>query len=488
MLVEKLPPVKSTLQPSNHPYLNGAWTPQHEEVNAFDLEVIEGTIPTDIDGIYLRNTENQLHQPLGRYHPFDGDGMIHQIDFSGGKASYRNRFVRTRCFQAEQDAGGSLWGGLMDRTGTSLCPGFGAHGSLKDSSSTDIIVHAGKAVSTFYQCGEGYILDPETLEQEGVASWVPLDGISAHPKVDGRTGELLFFNYSKHAPYMHYGVVGPDGKLAHYVPVPLPGPRLPHDMMFTPNWSILCDFPLFWDEELLKRDVHVTRLHEGLASRFALIPRYGQPEDIRWFEADPTFVLHFINAYEDGDEVVLDGYFEEDPYPSPIEGGGEYAHMMAYVDEHSFKPKLHRWRFNLADGTTKEARLDDRILEFGMMNERYRGLPYRFAYSTTSKPGWFLFNGFVKHDLQTGESWSLMLDEGRYGSEAPFAPRIGAVDEDDGYLVSFITDENRGTSECILIDCKRFKDGPVCRIALPHKISSGTHAHWVDRTDLNKYL
>nr|WP_315459132.1 carotenoid oxygenase family protein [uncultured Sphingorhabdus sp.] len=484
MQVEKLPPVKATLQPSNHPYLNGAWTPQHEEVTATDLDVIEGRIPDDIDGVYLRNTENQLHQPLGRYHPFDGDGMIHQIDFSGGKASYRNRFVRTRCFQAEQDAAGSLWGGLMDKVGTSKRPGFGAHGSLKDSSSTDIIVHAGKAVSTFYQCGEGYILDPETLEQEGVASWVPLDGISAHPKVDERTDELLFFNYSKHAPYMHYGVVDRSGKLAHYVPVPLPGPRLPHDMMFTSNWSILCDFPLFWDEELLKRDVHVTRLHGGLPSRFALIPRYGQPEDIRWFEADPTFVLHFINAYEDGDEVILDGYFEEDPYPPPLENADGYGHMMAYVDEHSFKPKLHRWRFNLADGTTKEERLDDRILEFGMMNQRYLGLPYRYAYSTTSKPGWFLFNGFVKHDLKTGESWQVMLDEGRYGSEAPFAPRINAVDEDDGYLVSFVTDENRGTSECILIDCKKFDEGPVCRIQLPHKISSGTHAHWADRAVL----
>ena len=487
MIVERLPPVKSTLQPSNHPYLNGAWTPQHEEVTATGLEVIEGAIPTDIDGVYLRNTENQLHQPLGRYHPFDGDGMIHQIDFLNGTATYRNRWIRSRCFEAEQDAGGSLWGGLMDRVGTGKRPGFGAHGSLKDSASTDIIVHAGKAIATFYQCGEGYVMDPETLEQEGVASWVPLDGISAHPKVDERTGELLFFNYSKHAPFMHYGVVGPDRKLAHYVPIPLPGPRLPHDMMFTPNWSIFCDFPLFWDAELLKRDVHVTRLHEGLPSRFALIPRHGQPEDIRWFEADPTFVLHFINAYEDGDEVVLDGYFEEDPYPPPIESGGEYAHMMAYVDEHSFKPKLHRWRFNLADGSTKEERLDDRILEFGMINQRFLGLPYRYAYSTTSKPGWFLFNGFVKHDLHSGESWEVMLDEARYGSEAPFAPRIGAVDEDDGYLVSFITDENRGTSECILIDCKRFTEGPVCRIALPHKISSGTHAHWADRSDLNRY-
>jgi len=484
MQIEKLPPVKATLQPSNHPYLNGAWTPQHEEVTASDLDVIEGRIPDDIDGVYLRNTENQLHQPLGRYHPFDGDGMIHQIDFKGGKANYRNRFVRTRCFQAEQEAEGSLWGGLMDKASMSLRPGFGAHGSLKDSSSTDIIVHGGKAVSTFYQCGEGYVLDPETLAQQGVASWVPLDGISAHPKVDQRTGELLFFNYSKHAPYMHYGVVDRSGQLVHYVPIPLPGPRLPHDMMFTQNWSILCDFPLFWDEELLKRNVHVTRLHEGLPSRVALIPRFGQPEDIRWFEADPTFVLHFINAYEEGDEVVLDGYFEEDPYPPPLDNAEGYGHMMAYVDEHSFKPKLHRWRFNLADGTTREERLDDRILEFGMMNQSYLGQPYRYAYSTTSKPGWFLFNGFVKHDMVTGDSWPLELPEGVYGSEAPFAPRVGAVDEDDGYLVSFVTDENRGTSECILIDCKRFEEGPVCRIALPHKISSGTHAHWADRSVL----
>ena len=120
MLIERLLPVTSSLRPSNHPYLGGAWTPQHEEVTAHDLPLIEGTIPGDIDGVYLRNTENQLHQPLGKYHPFDGDGMIHQISFSGGAARYRNRWVRTRCFAAEQEAGDSLWGGLMDKPGTSL--------------------------------------------------------------------------------------------------------------------------------------------------------------------------------------------------------------------------------------------------------------------------------------------------------------------------------------------------------------------------------
>ena len=143
MIVTRHPPIVTSLAPSNHPYLTGAWTPLHEEVDADDLAVIEGAIPRDIDGVYLRNTENQVHEPLGRFHPFDGDGMIHQIAFQGGKASYRNRFLRTRCFEAEQEAGGSLWGGLADPVTLAKRPGYGAHGSLKDSSSTDVVVHAG---------------------------------------------------------------------------------------------------------------------------------------------------------------------------------------------------------------------------------------------------------------------------------------------------------------------------------------------------------
>jgi carotenoid cleavage dioxygenase len=474
--------IPTTLKPSNHPYLNGAWTPLHEELDATELEIIEGAIPADIDGVYLRNTENQIHQPLGRFHPFDGDGMLHQINFANGRASYRNRFVRTRCFHAEQEAQGSLWGGLMDRAGVSLRPGFGAHGGLKDASSTDVVVHAGKAVSTFYQCGEAYLVDPETLETEGVAHWGPLDGVSAHPKVDERTGELMFFNYSTHAPYMHYGVVDAQNHLIHYRPVPLPGPRLPHDMAFTENYAILNDLPLFWDADALQLNAHVVRMHRGLPSRFAIVPRRGGGE-IRWFNAAPTFVLHWTNAYEDGDEIVLDGYFQSNPEPGKFENAPRgYEHMMGHLDEHTFQSRLHRWRFNLTTGETLEETLDPRILEFGAINQRFAGRRYRYVYSTTAKPGWFLFTGFVKHDLDTRTSQEYALDPGRYGSEAPFAPRLGATEEDDGYLVSFIIDENAGTSECVLIDAQRIGEGPVVRIALPHKICSGTHACWADRS------
>ncbi|MBL8773388.1 MAG: carotenoid oxygenase family protein [Phenylobacterium sp.] len=474
-LVNRVP---STIRPdTDHPYMTGAWSPTFEEWDGADLTVI-GEIPRDLDGVYLRNTENPVHEPIGLYHPFDGDGMIHAMSFRDGRAVYRNRFVRTKGFLAEAEAGEALWAGLAEHPSKSLRPGWGAQGGLKDSSSTDVVVHAGQVLSTFYQCGEGYRLDPATLETLGVEGWVPADGISAHPKVDEATGELLFFNYAKTAPFMHYGVVGPDNRLKHYVPIPLPGPRLPHDMAFTKNWSILNDLPLFWQEDLLPRGIHAARFHPDMPSRFALIPRYGQPDEIRWFEARPCYVLHWLNAWEEGDEVILDGYFQEDPAPPPLPGFGRMGQMMAYLDEHSMKPKLYRWRFNLRTGETKEGPLDDRILEFGTFDQRVAGVKNRYVYSTTAKPGWFLFTGIVKHDLDTGRSWSLAFGEGRYGSEAPFAPRVGGTAEDDGYLVSFITDMAENRSECVVVDAKDIEAGPVCRILLPHRISSGTHACW----------
>ncbi len=478
--------IEPTLKPSDNPYLSGAWTPIHEEVDAEYMEVI-GEIPRDLSGVYVRNTENPVHEAIGVYHPFDGDGMIHAISFENGRASYRNRFVRTKGFVAEQAAYHSIWAGIAEDPRKSLRPGWGAHGRIKDSSSTDVVVHAGRILSTFYQCGEGYRLDPYSLDDEGTAAWVPPEGISAHPKVDPRTGELLFFNYSTKAPFMHYGVVGRDDMLKHYIPVELPGPRLPHDMAFTENYSILIDLPLFWDEELLKSGRHAARFHPSIPTRFAILPRYGSPTEIRWFDAAPTYVLHWMNAWEEGSEIIVDGYFQENPQPEPLkEAPPAYRQMLAYLDQHSMRPKLHRWRFNLKSGETVEERLDDRILEFGSYNQLYSGKRSRYLYSTTAKPGWFLFTGVVKHDFKTGDSTSVEFGEERYGSEAPFAPRLGAKDEDDGYIVSFVTDMKANRSECIVLDAKDIAAGPVCRVMLPHRISSGTHATWASHEEISR--
>lgn len=483
MQVETVDRIHPTLVPGTHPYMTGPFTPNYEEVNAFDLEVI-GEVPERLDGVYLRNTQNPVHQPLGTYHPFDGDGMLHLLSFRRGKVEYRNRFVRTKGFEEEQAAGRALYAGLIDRPSLAERPGWGARGGLRDTAATDVIVHAGQALATFYQCGEPYRLDARTLALKGVSAWgeqvLPDGGISAHPKVCPRTGDLLFFNYSTQAPYMHYGEVDRHDRLVHYVPVPLPGPRLPHDMVFTENFAILNDFPLHWDETLLAQGKHRAVYHADRPARFAVVPRRHAPQTgIRWFEASPTYVLHWLNAWEEGDEIVMHGYHQETPMPK-----GGYDREGRTLGPARYGPTLYEWRLNLITGKTRERQLDDRLLEFGMINASYWGRPYRYSYNMLAHPGHFLFDGILRYDHVTGEAQQYQFGEGRFGSESPMAPCHDAQAEDDGYVVSFVTDMNTNRSECVVLDARNIAAGPVARIILPHRISSGTHACWADAREI----
>jgi carotenoid cleavage dioxygenase-like enzyme len=492
MHVEVLGKFLSTLpEDDDHPYRTGPWRPQTTEWRADDLVVVDGEVPADIDGVYLRNTENPLHPALKSYHPFDGDGMIHVVGFRGGEAFYRNRFVRTEGFTAENAAGRPLWAGLAEPPRLAERDGWGARGRMKDASSTDVIVHRGTALTSFYQCGDLYRVDPLSAETLGKETWngrFPFDwGVSAHPKVDDSTGQLLFFNYSKRPPYMHYGVVDEKGDLAHYVDIALPGPRLPHDMAFTRNYAILNDFPLFWDPELLKKDVHAARFHPDVPSRFGVIPRRGQPEDIRWFEAEPTYVLHFVNAYEDGDEIVLDGFFQGDPEPADNGMGDKWQRAFRFLALDRMQARLHRWRLNVTTGAVSEEQRSDSITEFGMINSGFAGEPYRYTYAAMGKPGWFLFDGVVKHDLHAGTEERYAFGDGVYGSETAMAPRVGGVSEDDGYLVTLTTDMTADASYCLVFDAQRVGDGPICKLLLPERVSSGTHSTWVAGSELRRW-
>jgi len=465
----------------DHPYRTGAWRPQTTEWDASELDAA-GEIPADLAGVYLRNTENPLIASRGLYHPFDGDGMLHAISFQDGEASYRNRFVRTLGLAAEQVAGHALWAGIAERPDSARrSDGWGARGRMKDASSTDVVVHRGIALSSFYQCGDLYRLDPRTLADLGRESWsgrFPPEGVSAHAKVDAATGELLFFGYGKQAPYMHYGVVSRAGELVHYVDVPLPGPRLPHDMAFTERFAILNDCPLFWDPAALAKGVHANRFFPELPTRFAIVPRRGRTDEIRWFEAAPTFVLHWINAFEEGDEVVLDGFFQHDPAPKLPEGASLHDKLFRFLDIHALRARPHRWRFDLRTGKTREEPLSDRVMEFGKIDPRRAGRPHRYAYNVTGVPGAFLFDGLVKHDLATGREEAYAFGPGVYGSETVMAPRLGSASEDDGYLLSFVSDLPNDRSECWIFSAQAVGDGPIARVSLPERISSGTHACW----------
>lgn len=483
MDVEIVGRMLSTLsEDDDHPYRTGPWRPQTTEWRADGLAV-EGDLPDDLDGVYLRNTENPLHPAIGRYHPFEGDGMIHLMGFRDGEAFYRNRFVRTDALLAEQEAGKSLWVGLAERADRAeRTDGWGARGHLKDASSTDVVVHNGNVLSSFYECGDLYALDPVTLEPRGKADWhgdFPRDrGVSAHPQVDEHTGEMLFFNYNARAPYLNYGVVDADDRLVHYVPIELPGPRLPHDMTFTESYAILNDLPMIWDPALMARGAYLARFHRELPTRIGVIPRRGAAEEIRWFDFDPTYVLHWTNAWEEGDEIVVEGFFQHDPEPSVSPDASYYERMSRFISLDGFQSRLHRWRMNLLTGACSEESLTDSITEFGMINALHGGRPHRYTYAATGVPGRFLFNGLTRHDTVTGDEVHFSLPEGVFGSETSVAPRPGATAEDDAYLVTLVTDTNDDSSSALVFHAADIAAGPIATVRLPERISSGTHSTW----------
>jgi carotenoid cleavage dioxygenase len=469
---------------AENPYLRGVYASTVHETTAFDLEVTEGELPADLEGAYVRNGPNAVFEPSALYHWFDGDGMVHGVYFRDGKASYRSRFVRTDDLKAEEEAQRSLWPGIMGpfdfESGRSI---------LKDTGNTDIIHHNGKLLATWYMCGDVHQLDPLTLDSRGKGDFGGKlqSKVSAHPKVDARTGELVYFTLSDEAPFMRYGVVSKDGELVHETPIDLPGPRASHDLTITENYTLLHDFPLFHDVELQRKIGHrVARFFPEIPSRFGVVPRHGGNDQVRWFEFEPTYVLHMVNAWEEGDWIIMDGCTQPDPSIKRRKEEGELASMLGYL---RIKAHLHRWCMNLKTGETKESDLDDLNVEFCLPDTERYGSKTRYSYHQQLPVDGYTveFHALVKYDHEDGTRTRYEYGEGNLASEAPFARRIGAKasDEDDGYVVTIMTNPGwKDYSECWIFRAQEIEKGPVTKIKVPARIPPGFHAKWVRGDEL----
>ena len=216
----------SAYKPSKSPYLEGGYAPVDREITAGDLPV-RGTLPRDLEGVFVRTGSNPRLHPVGHYHFFDGDGMLHAVHFEDGRATYRNRWIRTEGLAAEKAAGRPLWTGILE-------PPNAAHpgGPYKDTANTDLVFHAGQLLALWWLSGRARVIRLPGLETLGDQDW---NGrlartVSAHPKVDPRSGELVIFDYSPLPPFLTHGVVSPAGELVHQAAIELPGPRLQHDI------------------------------------------------------------------------------------------------------------------------------------------------------------------------------------------------------------------------------------------------------------------
>lgn len=443
-------------RPSSNPYLANNLAPVHEEVTVTDLRVT-GTIPTELTGRYLRNGPN----PAGRvneakYHWFSGHGMVHGIRLRDGRAEwYRNRWVRTK--------------GVCDILGGTPPPSDWPADHPSFPANTNVIGHAGRT----YAIVEGgsppiemsYELD--TVRVSSLGGTLPM-AFSAHPKRDPKSGELHVMTYYwGWGNQVQYLLVGTDGRVRKHVDIPLPGGPMLHDMAITEKYALVFDLPCVFNLDAAMKGASLPYYWDhDYEARIGFMPLDGGADDIKWVTIDPCYVFHPMNAYDDGDEVVLDAARHPKMFDRERRGPSEGD------------PVLTRWRLNPSTGAAKEETVNDRPQEFPRINESLIGRSYRYGYSAGVGTG-FAQDTLMKTDLTTF-AVQARTDQPRFGYGEPvFVAREGAVAEDDGWVMALRHDTQNDTSDLAIFDARAITDDPVAVVHLPVRVPNGFHGNWV---------
>ncbi|MEM1436717.1 MAG: carotenoid oxygenase family protein [Pseudomonadota bacterium] len=425
-------------------WLTGNFAPVHEEVTETNLKVT-GSIPPELNGRYLRNGANpESGQSL---HWFLGNGMIHGVELAGGKANwYRNRYVRTPLYQPGQP---QALGSSEDLT--------------QSLANTHIIGHAGRILAL----EEGHWPFELSKDLETVG---PFDyggdlktGMTAHPKICPETGELLFFAYAMEPPYLTYHRASADGHLLQSEVIEVKGATMVHDFNVTRNHIIFMDLPLVWDMDNMAKAGLPIAWSDEYGARLGVMPRDGTNADVVWYDIVPCYVYHPMNAYEAGNDIIIDTC--------------RLAHSMK-AGVKDVPPLLHRWTIHQDTGRVSESQLDEHSVEFPRVPDSRVGLPYRYGYTAEFGSGGPSAVAFRKYDLTTGASEAHDLG-GRLGGEPVFVPADGASAEDDGYLLSLVYDPAEDKSELLILDASNISSAPVASIHLPVRVPAGFHGSWV---------
>ncbi len=461
-------------------YLDGIYAPTDTE-NTLALTVVAGELPDDLVGVFARNGANPQFDPPGRYHWFDGDGMIHAVEFNGTDAIYRNRYVLTNGFLKESEAGTALWSGIMERPDLTKYPEV-----FKDTANTDLVWFNGELLALWWLGGDAYRIGLPELETRGIQDFNATlqTKMAAHPKVDQRTGELLYIDFDPLPPYLTHGAISADGRVTRSDSVELSGPRLQHDLAFTDDWMVLFDFSFTWDMEAMAAGGSKLKFERDQPTRFGLVPRHGDSTTVRWFETDPCFMYHVVNAWQEGEHLIhLVGCRSEEPLADdPLNESSYEAPTLGML---RLEPYLTKWTFDLRSGSLVHQRLVDVPSEFPRMDDRLLGQPSRYSYLQRFAPRSTLaFDAVIGHDLESGESVTHVWPTGWFGGETVFCPRTGGTAENDGYLVTFVVEEATGATEVHIVDAARLADEAVCRLSVPVRVPAGYHAWWVSATEL----
>ncbi len=433
-------------------HLRGNWAPVFDERTDHELRV-DGTIPPALNGTYVRTGPNPASGTSA--HWFFGDGMLHGVRLRDGKAEwYKNRFVQTPNISDPQDMVSTI-GDLTRGTGN-----------------THVVPHNGELLCL--EEGHWPFRADTDLNTLGIQNY---DGeltcaMTAHPKICPETGELLAFSYMNPEPdFLHYIRVSADGKLMQQEGIELPKMVMMHDFNVTRNHVVFMDLPVCLNFEALKTGFPFM-WEPDAGARLGVLPRTGGTNaDIRWFEIDPCYVFHPVNAYEDGDRIIIHVSRQESAFGTSSD---DYANV----------GRLARWMIDLVAGTVTEERVDDRPGDFGRVDDRRVGLDARYGYlmamageGNAEEPVYG--SKLLKYDLASGECVEHDLGDGVRGAEPVFAPASDDAGEDEGWVISLAHDTTSDQSRLIILDAQNFSAPPVAIVHLPRRVPYGAHGNWV---------
>jgi carotenoid cleavage dioxygenase-like enzyme len=354
--------------------------------------------------------------------------------------------------------------------------GEGPPGGASNQSNVSCIWHGGRLL-TSGEVGHPYEIDPETLGTRSVFDFggALTTSFTAHPKVDPATGRLHAFGYGFVPPFLTYHVIEPDGTLSHSEVVDIPRSTMIHDFAITQSDVVFWDLPVVFDLEAAIAFIENPASgafpyswSPDAGARVGVMPLGGPASAIQWFDVDPCFAFHGVNAFRRDGEVVLDICRLSSMFTEGEVLGGELT--------------LRRWTMDTVAG-----RLHDDVLagpdpgELPTRDPRRVGREHRYGWFVETRPNDLTvdFGGLVKHDYATGRRELWQPPTHVHAGEWLFVPSVGDDGEDAGYLLTFLHDESSGVSSLAIVDATNVRAGPIATIDLPQRVPYGFHATWV---------
>jgi len=442
---------------NSNPFLSGNFAPVQDESDYAELTV-KGKIPEELNGVYMRNGPNPAFDPTSYTYPFDGDGMIHAIYLQQGRASYRNRYVKTKALQAEQQVGHAIYGGFAHP----VIPDFAKLG-LEDSTVTrknGAFIHIIRHVNHYLAMSESqpaYEITRElvTLKEYCIDGAIPTP-FGPHTRFDPATGDLFLICYQLTPPYLICFRIDAAGKLVNAVPIEKPYATMMHDFVLTKNYLIFVDCPAVLDITKRQNKQNMLTWQPDLGTRIGIMSRHDSNQNIKWLQTDPFFVFHFANAYEQDEKIIID-YVRH----ASLEFGTSA--------KNNSWPTLHKLIINLDTHKIKNIQLDDQSVEFPRIHENYNSVPSQFTYTVArdlalldNSESYFSFRHLIKYNTLTGKKKVHVFDNKYEVDEAVFSSSLNSKDEDDGYLMLYVYNRENNKSEFVILR-PAWKNPHFCR-------------------------